>query len=393
MYYKRELEEILIKSLSQKEITAVIGPRQSGKTTTLKHILSKFENVNMLTFDDVGILQLFNNDIKSFIDLHITNYDYVFIDEIQYAKDSGKNLKFIYDTTSTKLVVSGSSAAEISIQSLRYLVGRIFVFTLFPFSFQEFLSAKKPELLQIYTKGEYGHEIEVMLAEQLETFLEYGGYPRVVLAEDNEQKKTVLKNIYNILILREVKDLFGITETEKLSNFIRVLALQTGNLLNYSELSGLTGINYKQLKNYFKILEETYIAKRCYSFSKNKRTEITKTPKIYFYDYGLRNTILNNFNSQRTDKGAVYENLIFTELLKNGKELNYWRTKSGAEVDFILNEEPIEIKTTPRTIRSFFSFINKYNPQNGYIISEKGAEPKIENGCKINFVTFTKFLA
>ncbi|MCF7859825.1 MAG: DUF4143 domain-containing protein, partial [Candidatus Cloacimonetes bacterium] len=127
--------------------------------------------------------------------------------------------------------------------------------------------------------------------------------------------------------------------------------------------------------------------------SKNKRTEITKTPKIYFYDYGLRNTILNNFNSQRTDKGAVYENLIFTELLKKGKELNYWRTKSNAEVDFILNEEPIEIKTTPRTSRSFYSFINKYKPLNGYIISEKNAEPRIESGCKINFVTFTKFLA
>lgn len=392
MYIKREIEGKIINYLSKREIIAVIGPRQSGKTTMIKQILSKFDNVNHVTLDDINLLSLFKNDIKSFIELHIKNYKYVFVDEIQYAEDSGKQLKFIYDTMDVKLIVSGSSAAEISIQSLKYLVGRIFVFTLYPFSFKEFLSTKNLKIMELYVKRDYGKEIGYELQKYIQEFLTYGGYPRVVLAEDIEEKKLILANIYNTLLLREIKDLFGLSENEKLIKFIKTLANQIGNLLNYSELSSFTRITFPQVKRYLQILEETFICKRCYSFSSNKRTEIVRTPKIYFLDHGIRNVVNNNFNIDSSDKGALYENLVFSEYLKKSIELKYWRTKSGAEVNFILNNEPIEIKSIPKTSRSFFSFIKKYHPQNGYIISEGEKETIDQDGCRISFLPFHKFI-
>ncbi|RMG81667.1 MAG: ATP-binding protein, partial [Bacteroidetes bacterium] len=335
MYINRNIEGLIKKYLSQKEIIAVVGPRQSGKTTMIKNLLSGLKRVNIITLDDVEILNMFQNDIKSFISLYVKDFEYVFIDEIQYAQESGRQLKFIHDTTDAKLIISGSSTAEISIQSLKYLVGRIFVFELYPFNFEEYLSAKDPALLPVFKEKNFGEEIENRLGNYIRDFVIYGGYPRVVLSENEEEKKLVLKNIYNTLILREVKDLFGISMSDKLVKLIKALAWQIGNLINYTELCDLTGFKFPELKASIDILEKTYIVDRCYPFSGNKRTELVKNPKIFFTDTGLRNVIINNFIIEREGYGALYENLIYSEFLKKGKKLNYWRTKSGAEVDFI----------------------------------------------------------
>lgn len=392
MYIKRDLGGVIEKYLSKPEIIAVIGPRQAGKTTLIKNVIGNLTNVKQITFDDVAALALFEKDIESFIDINVKPYDYLFIDEVQYAKESGKKLKYIFDTQKVKLIISGSSSADISIQSLQYLVGRILIFTLSPFSFKEYLSAKAPTYLGVYEKRVYGNEIRRQFNVLLNEFLLFGGYPQVVLADDVEEKKRYLQNIFNTLLLRDVKDLFGMADTDKLFFLLKALALQIGNLINYTELCNMTGYKLDTLKKYIKILEDLYICKRCSSFSKNPRTELVKTPKIYFYDYGLRNIIINNFTENRTDLGAMYENLVYGEFLKKEKELKYWRTKSGAEVDFILNEEPIEIKSIPKTSRSLYSFIKKYQPKNGYVISTEEKESIEKDGCKINFVPFSKFI-
>ncbi|NOX18139.1 MAG: ATP-binding protein, partial [Chlorobi bacterium] len=317
---------------------------------------------------------------------------YVFIDEVQYADEGGKKLKYIYDTENVKLIISGSSSAEISIQSLKYLVGRIYVFNLLPFSFSEFLSARNEDLIKIYEKKRFGEEINKRLLKYVNEFLIFGGYPRVVLSEDEEEKRRTLQNIFNTLILREVRDLFGVASNDNFVKLLKVLAAQIGNIINYAELCAVTGIKLPELKRYFSILEELYILKRCYPFAKNKRTEIVKAPKIYFIDYGLRNVILDNFSAERPDKGALYENLIFAEYLKNEKELKYWRTKSGAEVDFIDDEIPIEIKTVPKTGKSLRSFITKYSPETAYIVSEREQESVNINGITVRFLPFSKFI-
>ncbi len=349
----------------------------------------------MVTFEDVRHLSLFENDINSFAELHVADYDFLFIDEIQYAKESGRKLKYLYDTCKTKIIISGSSSPDMSIESLRFLVGRIFLIRLLPFSFHEFLMAKDPRLAKVYAKSAYGKEVLAELNDYLQEFMLYGGYPRVVLSKTRAEKETVLRNIFNTFLLREIKELLGLSDNDRLLSLLKSLSLQIGNLVNYNELSSLTGFSFRGIKRQIKILEETYICERVPSFHTNKRTELIKAPKLYFYDSGFRNVCINNFSTERTDLGALYENLIFSELVKKGVSLKFWRTKSGAEVDFVIEEKkiPIEVKselTRPLMTRSFQSFVQKYEPRRGYVVSLDYEHFRKLSKCLVEFLPFVK---
>src|SRR3989338_10472797 len=379
MYISRILEKTLKRYINKKEIIAVVGPRQCGKTTLLKHIFKDLKNAHFLDFEDRETLELFNEDIKSFIDLYVKPYSYLFIDEFQYAQEGGKNLKFIYDSCKTKIVISGSSASSLSIQSIKYLVGRIFVFNLYPFSFEEYLSHKEPKLYSIYAKRELSKPIIGRIAPYFNEFCIYGGYPRVVLAKEREEKETVLRNIYNTYFLKEVKEILNLPDDYKLSKLINALAFQIGSIISYNELSDLTGFNYSELLKYINILEKTFVTIRSQPFFTNKRTELVKAPKIFFLDNGFRNIVAKNFQpiKNRQDKGALYENFIASELAKKGLSVKYWRTKSKAEMDFVIEENgkiiPVEVKSDLRKAKltkSFHSFVEKYNPKKGLIFSE-----------------------
>ncbi|MBI5332341.1 MAG: ATP-binding protein [Candidatus Aenigmarchaeota archaeon] len=380
MYIKRILERDIRRYLDKREIIAVIGPRQSGKTTLLRQIFSELKNAVFLDFEDRETLELFNDDIKSFIDLYVKKHDYLFIDEFQYAKDGGKQLKYIYDSQNIKILISGSSATSLSIQSIKYLVGRIFVFYLYPFSFEEYLNYKEPKLYSIYLKRKPTKPIIERIIPYFNEFCVFGGYPRVILAKDNEEKETVLKNIYNTYFLKEIKEILNIPDDHRLSKLIHALALQIGNIINYNELSSITGFNYKELLNYMNVLEKTFISRKSQPFHTNKRTELVKSPKIFFIDNGFRNVVIKNFMAvgMRTDKGMLYENFIATELIKKNVDIKYWRTKSKAEVDFVIESKgriiPLEIKSELNRAKftpSFISFIEKYKPKKALIFSEK----------------------
>ncbi|MDD9954290.1 MAG: ATP-binding protein [Candidatus Woesearchaeota archaeon] len=391
-YVKRDIEVQLTQYLDAKEIIAVVGPRQCGKTTLVTHFLRKRKNVNTISFDDIKQLSLFEHDIDSFIELNVRGYKYLFIDEVQYAKESGKKLKYIYDTQDIKIFISGSSAPELSISSMKYLVGRIFIFKLYPFSFNEFLRAKNAQLEKLYSRGAYKEEILKQLNVYLREFLLYGGYPRVALAKDDAEKQTVLQNLYNTYLLKEIKEILGLQENDKLVKLLKALSLQIGNLLNYNELSTITGFSYVQLKKYLQILEETYVTQRISTFHMNKRTELVKTPKIYFIDLGFRNICIDNFAAERVDLGAMYENTVFSEMITH--EVKYWRTKAGAEVDFVINKTPIEIKSQlqeQKTTRSFQSFLEKYKPKKGFIVSQNCEGIAKKGNTTIHFVPFVKF--
>ncbi len=396
-YVPRELEKEISKYLARKEILAVVGARQCGKTTLLKHITARLKNVNSITFEDVKTLKLFQTDIDSFIEIHVKGYDHLFIDEVQYAKDNGKKLKYIFDTQKIKILITGSSSPELSLQSLKYLVGRIFVFELFPFSFKEFLSVKNERLLNIFEKSKYGNEIKKHLNELLGDYLLYGGYPEVVLSKTDNEKKIILKNIYNTFLLKEIREILQLSENDKLIKLMEALALQIGNIINYDELINLTGFNFHQLNKYLKILEETFICKRVRPFFTNKRTELVKSQKIYFYDSGFRNICINRFNNETIDKGSIYENFIFSELIKKNLNLKYWRTQGGAEIDFIIEDKiPLEVKSLlkdKKLQKSFYSFVEKYTPKKGFVLS-KDFEGKTKiKSCNINFLPFVKFAA
>ncbi|MGB9735855.1 MAG: ATP-binding protein [bacterium] len=379
MYIKRELEYTIKRYVSVPEIIAIVGARQVGKTTLLKHIQENIKNSSFITFEDIEIRSLFDRDIKSFIELYIKPSNIIFIDEFQYARNGGQALKFIYDTVKNKKIfISGSSILDLTVTTVKYLVGRILSFTLYPLTFEEYLSYKDPTLYQYYRKHIRRKLDDVLVKELtslLDEFIIYGGYPRVVIAKNNQEKQDILKNIFNIYLLKDAHDMIGLIDDYKMLNLVKALSLQIGNMISYEELSTISGHKAPALKRYLNLLEKTYVIHLLKPFFSNKRVELVKNPKVFFFDSGLRNSIINDFKEMdlRQDKGALYENFVFTELVKKGFALKYWRTKAKAEVDFIIEDKiPVEVKSMlskPVTGRSLFSFIEKYHPEKAYIFN------------------------
>jgi predicted AAA+ superfamily ATPase len=392
MYYKRDLEGKIENYLNTQEIIAIFGPRQVGKTTLLKHFYEKVANPIFLTFEDIELKLLFEEDIKSFIELYINPYEHIFIDEFQYAKMGGKHLKYIYDTTDKKIFISGSSAMELSINAIKYLAGRIFVFNLYSFSYGEFLRVKDENLYKVYQKAD--ETISPIVSQKIYTYFDeyvtYGGYPRVIMAESYEEKKEVLKNLLSIYLLRDIKEIARIADETIMYKLLKALSLQIGNVIVYNELSTLVGVNNPKLKEYLSIFEKAFLTKMITPFFTNKRLEIVKNPEVFFFDLGLRNVIINNFNKleDRVDKGEILENFVFRELV--GEDLKYYRTKNGAEVDFILNDTiPIEVKahlSSEKISKSYHYFLENYKPQKGFVLSFNQVGKKELNESEIGFL-------
>lgn len=398
VYIYRKLEKTLKKYMDRKEILAVIGPRQAGKTTLINHILQDYKNVNYINFDDINKKTLFIENIDAFITQNIEPFDYVFIDEIQYVQDAGQKLKFIYDTQKTKLIISGSSATEVSISSLKYLVGRVFIYHLYPLSLEEFLNYKNKNLLETIKKSKSYKSLHNFFKPLLEEYIIYGGYPSVVIAKTNEEKKTILKNIYNTFFLREIKEIFFIKDDYKLVKLLKALSLQIGNIINYQELSSITDFSVKELKEHMSILNKTFVCQEAFNFNTNKRNELKKSPKIFFIDTGLRNMIINNFFNERSDMGALNENLVAQEIIKKEIDLLYWRTQSKAEVDFIIEKEgkiiPIEVKSNLKKSvlgKSLFSFIDHYKSEKIIVLSNEYENKRKIKNSEILFIPFVKF--
>ena len=379
MYIKRKLEAKILSYLKSPEIIAVLGPRQCGKTTLLKEVSSRLENCVFISFEDQLTLQLFESDYDGFVDRFIRGNDYLFIDEFQYSKNGGKILKRIYDNEKIKIIITGSSMTDLAINAVKFLVGRIFVFQLYPFDFEEFLSFKSNALLDIIKKEKavfkdaagqaaLSETLHQELIKYFEEYAVFGGYPRVVLAASCAEKQEVLINIYNTFFLREVKDILGLIDDYKLTKLIKGLALQVGNMIEYRELSRLSEYAHPTLKKYLNFLEKTFICQFVRPYFKNKRKEIVKNPKIFFLDGGLRNAAIGDFRplADRVDAGALLENAVFAQLLKDGAKINYWRDKNGNELDFIADygagrQFGIEVKeSAPAAMPSFSAFQRNY---------------------------------
>lgn len=351
MYIKRKLEATILRYLDSPEIIAVVGARQAGKTSMISRLMKKLDRAVSVSFDDREILTLFEKTPNDFIAAYVKGNKYLFIDEFQYAKEGGKILKYIFDKHKIKIILSGSSAVDLTIRATKYLVGRIIVFNLYPFDFEEFLRAKDESNLKIYLKYQkkaaltrktslkMPEIIHRKLGQLYEEYLRFGGYPRVVLENSLEAKKELLKNIYNTYFLREVKDTLGLIDDYKLSNLIKGLALQIGNLVEYAELSRLSGYSFLALKKYLNFLEKTYVCRFIRPFFKNKRTEIVKNPKVYFIDSGLRNCVIDDFRKQgvRIDSGGLLENGLAEQFIKKDLSFNFWRDKKKNELDFVVS--------------------------------------------------------
>jgi predicted AAA+ superfamily ATPase len=393
MYINRFLEDKINRYIKSREIIAILGPRQSGKTTLMRQIFQRLKNAKFISFEDREILELFVKDIKGFADLYIKETDFLFIDEFQYAKDGGKNLKFLYDEFNAKIIISGSSAPDLSVQSIKYLVGRIFVFNLYPLSFAEFIRFKDEKLYDLMQKDAISEQVIGLINKRYREFAAYGGYPRVAISETAKEKEEVLKSIYNTYFLKEIKEILQLADDFKLSKLIKILAVQSGGIANYNDLCSATGFTYLELLKNLNILKKTFISIECRPYFTNKKKEIVKAPKIYFLDLGFRNMVLGNFQllDKRTDYGVINEGFVASEIYKKEVEPKYWRTKAGAEVDFIIEKNgktiPIEVKSDsskPKLTRSLINFIEEYKPKKSLILSNY-MKKSTQDGTKILF--------
>lgn len=412
---KRALFDQLKKHLASKEITLIVGPRQAGKTTLMELLEDDLKKQGKKTL----FLRLDTDQDRPFFEsqekliqrivLEVgESGGYVFIDEIQRKENAGIFLKGLYDMKLPyKFIVSGSGSIELKEKIHESLPGRKRLFELSTLSFEEFVNFKTDyKYEQVLSSGnEQASFFEVYrekALEYLEEYLNFGGYPQVVIARTIEEKKATIDDIYQSFLEKDMSILLNIQKTEALTNLVRVLASQIGNLVNVAELSNTLGLSVQTVKQYLWYLEKTYIISKVTPYFKNVRKEITKAPTYYFVDLGLRNYATNQFGSAAMSQdGFLFENFVYNilkEYLKlTAVTIHFWRTQDKAEVDFVLDATlkvtPIEVKYTrlksPETSRSFRSFLTKYKPDKAYIVHlGLNFEAQIE-GVKVYFIPFT----
>ena len=329
---QRLLSPIITKKLGKGKAIIILGPRQVGKTTLLKNIADKNGPYLLLNGDDPYVQQQLENANTQTLKQLIGKHRLVFIDEAQRIKHIGLTLKLITDQfTNVQLLVSGSSALELSSEVNEPLTGRKWEYQMYPVSWQE---------LHNYL-GHIGAHM------QLEQRLIYGMYPEVIMQQGEERE--VLQQLAGSYLYKDLLSMAGIRKPDLLEKLLRALALQLGNEVSYNELSNLLQVDKNTISNYIQLLEKAYVIFRLQPFSRNLRAEISTSRKIYFYDNGIRNALLANFNplGLRQDTGALWENFMISERMKllhyNNHWANtyFWRTHAQQEIDYIEEEAGI----------------------------------------------------
>ncbi|KAF0238330.1 MAG: putative ATPase [Prolixibacteraceae bacterium] len=352
MAIRKKYTEI-INHIPKKEFTILIGARQIGKSTLLKQLAEdltqKGESVFFINLERKSVLLELDQDPENlfkFCPLAEGKRIIVMIDEIQYLKDASGFLKLIYDeyAVRVKIVATGSSAFYIDRNFKDSLAGRKRIFQMPSLDFDEFLDFKgKPELLadliSLQKREKQKSVYENLFWALMDEYLNYGGYPAVVLENDFGGKKELLKEIRDSYIKRDILE-SAVNEEEKFYRLLMILASQSGNLLNVNELSNTLRINNSTIENYLYILQKCFHISLVRPFYSNIRKELVKMPKVYFNDLGLRNILINYFApiEQRADKGVLLENYVFRKLLEKQEpdQIKFWRTANGNEVDFVV---------------------------------------------------------
>lgn len=382
MNLTRHLDKSLQKHFDiYKQAIVLLGARQTGKTTILKRIFP--DALYLLVDNEQTKIALETYDIHSYLQI-LGKCRQVIIDELHLLTNPGRAVKIIYDQVpNIQLIVTGSSALQIKNKSSESIAGRKLEYKLFPLTFSEYLlqigidSQLKYNILENILRGRKPVTRIFSPPELINHVLAYGLYPEQINIPD---PRKYLLELAESAIFKDIVELNLIENRAKAKELLKLLAYQIGCLINYSEISSKLSLDRRTVEKYIDIFEQSYIVFRLYPYSKNKRDEIGKTPKIYFHDLGLRNALIDNFNIDflSPDLGALFENFIISELQKiiSYRQLNlklhYWRLKSGSEVDIVLSSPNelygIEVKLQSGQFSA--AFMNRYPNAKTHIITK-----------------------
>jgi len=325
----RFIQKQIVDDLFKGKVIVVYGPRQTGKTTLVKQIADQRDEPSVYFNCDEPDIQLhFSNKTSTQLKEYIGDARIVIFDEAQQVKNAGMMLKLLIDTyPDRQFIATGSSSFSLSDQIGEPLTGRNVEYRLFPLAEIELLAASDT----------------LHLDRTLETRLVYGTYPEIYTTQHIEEKKRLLNTLKNNYLLTDILAIDGIKGSETLYKLLQALALQTGQEVSYPEIAQLAGIDKNTVRRYIGILEKSFVIFRLTSFSRNLRKEIAKREKVYFYDTGIRNALINNFNplSMRNDTGHIWENYITSERMKRNTYMRhyanmyFWRTYDQQEIDLV----------------------------------------------------------
>jgi len=345
-WIERYMEEVLSDRVQKGKVMLLLGPRRVGKTSLIeKYLKESHDNCFIGSGDDINVRSVLSSENSAMIVSAFKNYEVVFIDEAQRIPNIGWGLKILVDSMKeVKIIATGSSSFDLSNKTGEPLTGRQTVSYLYPVSAMEL-------------NQNYGG---MHVIQNLINYLIFGTYPETLLAQNYHEKAVYLNNLRNSYLFKDILELENIKNPEKLSDLLKLIAFQIGNEVSLNELSNSLGIAKQTVERYLDLLEKTYVIIKVRAFSGNLRKEISKSARYYFWDNGIRNSIINNFNlpDARMDMGMLWENFCFVERIKKQKyqqiiSNNYfWRTYDKQEIDLIEEREG-----------KLFAYEFKWNPK------------------------------
>ncbi len=329
MHISRLIEKDIIKHLQPNKVVVIYGPRRVGKTTLIRSIEKQISQKAMLiNGDDISVHQYLSSQNLEKLNQFIGENRLLIIDEAQIIPKIGINLKILVDQIpNIKVIATGSASFDLSQQVGEPLVGRKWQYELYPIS--------QLELLQ------YENPFETL--SKLESRLIFGGYPEIVTAKNNSQKREMLQAILDGYLFKDILLFEGLKKSAKLVQILKLIAFQIGHEVSLRELAQHTELNGATVARYLDLLEKVFIIRRLSGFRRNLRTEVTKTGRYYFIDNGIRNILINNLNQleDRSDVGELWENYLYMERLKKREYRKiyaneyFWRTHAQNEIDLI----------------------------------------------------------
>lgn len=360
MFIPRILERSILNQLKSSEQGIIIyGPRQVGKTTLVQDIIKKLSIKTLQVNGDTSqYTDIFSSQDLSKLKSIVAGYELLFVDEAQRIDNIGINIKLLRDhIPNLKIIATGSSSLDLASSVKESLAGRVWNHILYPISFLELSLTDNPYKLQ----------------SRIEEILRFGSYPNIFSLEGDQIKIEYLQNVTDAYLYKDILELSGIKNSRKIRDLLKLLAFQIGNQVSLAELGNQLDMSKDTVGRYIDLLEQSFVVFRLSGFSRNLRKEVRKMDKIYFYDLGIRNAIISNFNylKDRNDAGQLWENFLISERIKKQSYVKiysnnyFWRTHTGAELDFVEEREGklfgFEFKFGSKKPKAPGSWLETYN--------------------------------